>query len=176
MYISEEKVINTLEKKGFVPNFKKHRNQLTLEVPKEKLIEVFEELKTNSDTNFDMCVDITCIDWLKTSPRFEIVYILYSNQFEHFLRVITLVDEKNPHCPSAVNVWASANWYERETYDMYGIIFDNHPFLRRFYMPEDYRDPSSKLPIYPLRKDIPLMGIPESLPLPPYPEKFGDLI
>ncbi|MFA7626411.1 MAG: NADH-quinone oxidoreductase subunit C, partial [Candidatus Kapaibacterium sp.] len=59
---------------------------------------------------------------------------------------------------------------------MYGVIFDNHPFLRRFYMPEDYVDPDSGEPIYPLRKDFPLMGIPDSLPLPPYPEKYGEIV
>jgi NADH-quinone oxidoreductase subunit C len=103
------------------------------------------------------------------------VYILFSTKFDHYLHVKTEIDEKKPHCPSATSVWESANWYERETYDMYGIIFDNHPFLRRFYMPEDFRDPETKEPIYPLRKDVPLMGVPDALPLPSYPEKYGEL-
>ncbi|MGB9912422.1 MAG: NADH-quinone oxidoreductase subunit C, partial [Candidatus Kapaibacteriota bacterium] len=71
--------------------------------------------------------------------------------------------------------YESANWYERETYDMYGIKFENHPDLRRFYMPEDFLDPETGEPLYPLRKDFPLMGIPGALPLPPYPERDGEV-
>ncbi|MEM4260943.1 MAG: NADH-quinone oxidoreductase subunit C, partial [Candidatus Woesearchaeota archaeon] len=102
-------------------------------------------------------------------------YFLYSNKFKNRLRIKVPVDESDLNCPSVVSIWESANWYERETYDMYGIIFQGHPFLRRFYMPEDFKDPISGDPLYPLRKDFPLMGIPGSLPLPPYPERDGEL-
>jgi NADH-quinone oxidoreductase subunit C len=71
-------------------------------------------------------------------------------------------------------VWESANWYERETYDMYGVKFIGHPNLRRFYMPEDYVDPITGEALYPLRKDFPLMGVPDALSLPPFPEKYGE--
>ncbi|MBI1806028.1 MAG: NADH-quinone oxidoreductase subunit C, partial [Ignavibacteria bacterium] len=69
------------------------------------------------------------------------------------------VNESDLHVPSVSHVWSTANWHERETYDVYGIIFDGHPDLRRMYMPEEFE-------YYPLRKDFPLMGIPGSLPLP----------
>jgi NADH-quinone oxidoreductase subunit C len=58
---------------------------------------------------------------------------------------------------------------------MYGIKFEGHPGLRRFYMPEDFNDPETGEPLHPLRKDFPLMGVPDSLPLPPFPEKYGEL-
>ncbi len=151
-----------------------HRNQLSLIVKKEKLIEVCRELKTNPQTSFDMLIDITAIDWLNKLPRFEVVYFLWSNAFKNRVRIKVSVEESICEIDSVCSVWESADWYERETFDMYGIKFKNHPDLRRFYMPEDYVDPDSGEPIYPLRKDFPLMGIPDSLPLPPYPEKFGE--
>ncbi len=151
-----------------------HRNQLSLIVKKEKLIEVCKELKTNSQTSFDMLIDITAIDWMNKLPRFEVVYFLWSNAYKNRVRIKVSVEESICEIDSVCSVWESADWYERETFDMYGIKFKNHPDLRRFYMPEDYVDPDSGEPIYPLRKDFPLMGIPDSLPLPPYPEKFGE--
>ncbi len=150
------------------------RNQLTLTIPKDKLIEVCSKLKSSDDFSFDMLTDITAIDLLRKENRFEVVYFLYSNKFKSRVRIKTLVDEAECECPTMTDVWASANWYERETFDMYGITFTGHPDLRRFYMPEDYVNPETGEPIYPLRKDFPLMGIPGSVPLPPYPEKYGE--
>lgn len=175
MYVSKDKIDIIFQNLEISPNYYEHRNQLTALVQKSNLVDFFSMLKRNENTSFDMCIDITAIDWMKKGERFEVVYILYSTKFEHYLHVKTQILENDLHCPSATSIWASANWYERETYDMYGIIFDNHPFLRRFYMTEDFRDPETKEPIYPLRKDIPLMGIPGALPLPQYPEKFGEL-
>ena len=89
------------------------------------------------------------------------------------MRIKVPLPDSDENCPSVTSIWESANWYERETWDMYGIKFEGHPNLRRFYMPEDYNHPETSEPIHPLRKDIPLMGIPNSLPLPPYPERDG---
>lgn len=75
------------------------------------------------------------------------------------LKLKSDVDEKDCNIDSVSSVWRAANWQERECYDMYGIIFNNHPDLRRMYMPEDFE-------YHPLRKDFPLLGIPGSLPLP----------
>jgi NADH-quinone oxidoreductase subunit C len=69
------------------------------------------------------------------------------------------VEEADPFVPSMVSVWLGANWHERETYDMFGIKFTGHPDLRRLFMPEEFE-------YFPLRKDFPTMGIPDSLPLP----------
>jgi len=81
-------------------------------------------------------------------------------KLNHRLRIKVALEGDYPVCPSVTSIWESANWYERETYDMYGIKFEGHPFLRRFYMTEDFKDPETKEPLYPLRKDFPLMGIP----------------
>jgi NADH-quinone oxidoreductase subunit C len=154
-----------------------HRNQLSVIVPKEKIVETALALRNNPATSFELLIDVTAIDWLKKKEqRFEVVYILYSIKYAGRLRLKVPVSEKDCHCPTVTSVWEGANWYERETFDMYGIIFDGHPDLRRFYMPEDYVDPESGEPIYPLRKDFPLMGIPDSLSLPPYPEKYGEIV
>lgn len=149
------------------------REQLTVTVPKEHIVAVCTELRDNEQTKFEQVRDITGVDWLREENRFEVTYMLYSLNFKHRLRLKVEVDESNLVVPSVYSVWQAANWYERETYDMYGIKFSDHPDLRRFYMPEDYADPESGEAIYPLRKDFPLMGIPDSLPLPPYPEKYG---
>ena len=143
-----------------------HHGDLTLKVSVANLLDVLRELKEHADTAFDQLIDITAIDWAKPGERFEVVYILYSLSNKSHVRVKVGVREDNPHVPTAVDVWEGANWYEREAYDMYGIIFDGHPDLRRFYMPEAFMDASGE-PLYPLRKDFPLMGIPGSLPLPP---------
>ncbi len=153
------------------------RGQYTLVVPIDNLVNLMLELRDNPETKFDMLIDVTAIDWLDKKPnRFEVVYFLYSLKNKARLRVnVPIPDNNSPRCPTIVGVWESANWYERETYDMYGIIFEGHPDLRRFYMPEDFMNPETGEPYYPLRKDFPLMGIPGTLPLPPYPERDGEL-
>jgi NADH-quinone oxidoreductase subunit C len=150
-----------------------HRSQLSIIISKVHLLDFAKELKENSETGYDMLIDVTAIDWNRKQKRFEVVYFLYSNKFNDRVRIKVPLEEKDLNCPSVFSIWESANWYERETYDMYGINFEGHPDLRRFYMPEDYNDPSTGEPLYPLRKDFPLMGIPDSLPMPPYPEKYG---
>lgn len=175
MYINKEIVEEITNNLGISHNFIEHRQQLTVVINKNDLLKLTKELRDNPSTLFDMLIDITAIDWLKTENRFEVVYFLYSNNYKNRLRIKVPIDESDLNCLSIVSVWESANWYERETYDMYGIIFTGHPFLRRFYMPEDFKDPISGEPLYPLRKDFPLMGIPGSLPLPPYPERDGEL-
>ena len=142
-----------------------HHGDYTLVVPKEHLIDVLTELRDNPNLQFAMLADITAIDWAKGAERFDVVYFLSSLANNARVRVKVKVREDNLHVPTAIGVWESANWYERETYDMYGVIFDGHPDLRRFYMPEDFMDEDGE-PLYPLRKDFPLMGIPGSLPLP----------
>ena len=143
-----------------------HHGDLTLVVKAADLLDVLYELKDNPRTTFNLLIDITAIDWAKPGERYEVVYFLSSLANAARLRVKVGVHEDALHLPTSVDVWEAANWYERETYDMYGIIFDGHPDLRRFYMPEDFMDEHGT-PLYPLRKDFPLMGILGSLPLPP---------
>ncbi|MFP4542802.1 MAG: NADH-quinone oxidoreductase subunit C [Bacteroidota bacterium] len=176
MYIDKEKALETVKKITDEVESYEHRGQLTLTVPAHKIVDVATELRDNPETSFEQCLDITAIDWYdKRKPRFEVLYFLYSNKHTKRLRLKVQVEESDLHCPTLTGVWESANWYERETFDMYGIIFDGHPGLRRFYMPEDFNDPDTGEPLYPMRKDFPILGIPGSLPLPPYPEKYGPL-
>jgi NADH-quinone oxidoreductase subunit C len=172
MHITNEKIVEKVKEICPESTDSIHRGQLTLKITSEKLVETAKFLKESSDISFDMLLDITAIDWYKKqNPRFEVVYFLYSNKNKSRLRLKVGINESELVCPSLVGVWESANWYERETWDMYGIKFEGHPTLRRFYMPEDFVDPVSGEKLHPLRKDFPLMGIPDSLPLPPYPEK-----
>jgi NADH-quinone oxidoreductase subunit C len=173
MSLSKEELIEMIQ--AIEPNAEpyEHRDQLTVKVSKDSIVNVAKELKESDKTSFDMLTDITAIDWNETSDRFDVVYFFWSNKYKQRVRLKVPVSENNCNCPTVTGIWESANWYEREVYDMYGIKFEGHPNLRRFYMPEDYNDPDSGEPIYPLRKDFPLMGIPDSLPLPPYPEREG---
>jgi NADH-quinone oxidoreductase subunit C len=134
-------------------------DELTIKLPKEKIVKVCEFLKKDSELEFLLCQDITAIDWATRKNRFTVVYHIYSFKNNFRLRLKADVDESDCTIDTVSSVWKGANWQERETYDMYGIKFNNHPDLRRMYMPEDFE-------YHPLRKDFPLMGIPESIPLP----------
>lgn len=135
------------------------RDELTLSFDKSFIIPVCKFLKSNSELEFLFCTDITAIDWAVRKNRFTVVYNLYSLKNNFRLRLKANVDESDCTIDSVTSVWKSANWQERETYDMYGIKFNTHPDLRRMYMPEEFE-------YHPLRKDFPLTGIPGSLPLP----------
>jgi NADH-quinone oxidoreductase subunit C len=174
MSSDKNQIIETAKKHAPDLEIYEHRDQLTLLIKSEQLLSVAKELRDNSSTTFDMLMDVTAIDWMKKPYRFETVYFLYSNQYKFRVRLKVPISEKKCECPSVTSIWESANWYERETFDMYGIKFIGHPGLRRFYMPEDFNDPVTGEALHPLRKDFPLMGIPDSLPLPPYPEKYGE--
>ncbi len=136
---------------------------LSIVVKNDKLIELCRLLKDNSELEFLMCKDVTAIDWATRKKRFSTVYHVYSFKLNFNLRVKANLDEEPYKIESVSSIWESANWYERETFDMYGIEFINHPDLRRMYMPEGFE-------YYPLRKDFPVLGIPGSLPLPQKPE------
>jgi NADH-quinone oxidoreductase subunit C len=143
-----------------------HRGELSVSVPRERLVEVVRFLRDEPELRFDMLKDLCAVDWYRRRNRFEMIYNLWSIDNNLRLRVKCFTEEKHPHVDSLCELYTSANWYEREAYDMHGVIFDGHPDLRRMYMPEDFVDPSTGEPLYPLRKDFPMMGIPGSLPLP----------
>lgn len=106
------------------------------------------------DCGFDMLSDVTCVDYLYyrgAKDRFGLVYVLVNTADNLRLIVRSFLNEPNLTVRSAVPLWESANWLEREVYDMYGIRFEGHPDLRRILMPEEFVD-------YPLRKDYPLRG------------------
>lgn len=135
------------------------RGDLAVQVRKQEIVNVGRFLKEEPDLAFDLVIDVCGVDMYRPVGRFEIIYILYSLKNKAYVRLKVLVDEEDPTVETVSGVWEGANWHERETFDMYGVKFAGHPDLRRMYMPEEFE-------YYPLRKDFPLMGIPDSLPLP----------
>jgi len=138
---------------------KEYKGELTISFDKKYIVEVCKFLKKDPELEFLLCEDITAVDWARRKNRFTVVYHLFSLTNKFRIRLEADVDESDCKIDSVSSVWKTANWQEREVYDMYGIIFNNHPDFRRIYMPEEFE-------YYPLRKDFPLMGIPGSLPLP----------
>ena len=111
-------------------------------------LEVARWLRDDPTTAFNVLVDVTAVHWPHRDPPMEIVAHLYSHARNDYLRLKPRVGEKGP-IASLTPLWNSADWNERETFDMFGIVFSGHPDLRRILMPEDYTD-------YPLRKELPL--------------------
>jgi len=135
------------------------RGELTVVVPKEKIVDICRYLKDDPELRYDFLSDLCGIDMYTPTQRFGVIYNLYSLSSNHRFRLKTYAEEDDPKVPTVTGVWGTANWHEREAYDMFGIIFEGHPDLRRMYMPEEFE-------FHPLRKDFPLMGIPGSLALP----------
>jgi NADH-quinone oxidoreductase subunit C len=107
--------------------------------------------------SFDYLLDITSVDHFGEEPRFEMVYELYSMSHGAHLRLKARMSEDVGEVPSVADIWPTANWHEREVYDMMGIRFAGHPDLRRILMWEGY-------PYFPLRKEFPLEGLPSNMP------------
>ena len=131
------------------------RDELSLTVTKDSLIEIMTFCK--KDLGFDYLVDLTAVDNLGVNPRYEVVYELYSYSDSCHLRIKVGVDESEREVPSVVSLWPTANWHEREAFDMIGVTFSGHPDMRRILMWEGY-------PYYPLRKDFPLAGKTSDMP------------
>lgn len=128
------------------------RGEITLFLSEaEKIREI--SLRLRDDFHFDYLLDISSVDHLEEEPRFEIVYEHYSVTYHSHLRLKCRVSEDSASLPTISDIYPTANWHEREIYDMMGIKFVNHPNLRRILMWEGY-------PYYPLRKDFPLEGVP----------------
>jgi len=109
------------------------------------------------DLSFDYLLDITSVDNFGEEPRFEIVYELYSMTLATHLRLKLRVSEDAGEVPTVSDIWPTANWHEREIYDMMGLRFTGHPDLRRILMWDGY-------PYFPLRKEFPLEGLPSDMP------------
>lgn len=135
------------------------RGELTIVVPKDRIVEVCTFLKDDPDLAYDFLSDLCGIDMYTPSKRFGVIYNVLSLKNKHRFRIKIFTEEEDLKVPTVTGIWKTANCHERETYDMFGIVFEGHPDLRRMYMPEDFE-------YFPLRKDFPLMGIPGSLSLP----------
>ena len=130
------------------------KGEVHIQIKKEDLLEFALFLKTDSRLEFDMLSDLFAADYPKRPERIEVIYNFYSikNNFRVFIKVSSKADETE--YPSLTSVYNSANWFEREVYDMFGLKFKNHPDLKRILNPDDWDG-------YPLLKDYPLRKRPE---------------
>jgi NADH-quinone oxidoreductase subunit C len=146
------------------------RGQAVVVVARDHLAAALRFLRDDAQTACDLLADLTAVDYLGRTPRFEVVYQLKSVRQGHRLRVKVPVDEADAAVPTATPVWRSAAWAEREVWDMFGIRFPGHPDLRRILMYPEFEG-------HPLRKDFPLNArqplVPERDPIarPWFPEK-----
>jgi len=118
----------------------------TIIVPAADIVKVSQELQQNPETYFDMLSCLTGLDSGVQANTMEVVYNLYSIPFNLHVMIRVVLPRENPVIESVVSVWRTANWHEREAFDMFGIQFTNHPDLRRILLPADWQG-------YPLRKD-----------------------
>ena len=148
-------VVSALEGKFKVIAKTEFRGETTLEVEREMIAELCSFAKES--LGFDFLLDISGVDNFGSEPRFEVVYELSNLATGDHLRVKIRVSEDELEVPTVSGVWATADWHERECYDMYGIRFRGHPEMTRILMWEGY-------PFFPLRKDFPLAGRPSEMP------------
>lgn len=158
----EENIIVKKIKKKFpeaVTDVKTFRNELTVCIEMDSIGKVARYLRDDGEMAFDFLSDLCGVDKtrLDNSNSFEVVYHLYSIKRNHRLRFKVQIPASKPTISTVTNVWKTANWHEREAYDMFGIVFEGHPALERILTPDGFEG-------HPLRKDYPLRGRqPESL-------------
>jgi len=152
-----EEALASLEKSlgEKIQNKTEFRGETTYTIPAANLREIAKFCR--DELSFDYLIDITSIDNSSEEPRFEIVYELYSVSLGAHLRLKLRVSEAAGSVDTVSDIWPTANWHEREIYDMMGIKFDGHPDLRRILMWDGY-------PFFPLRKEFPLEGLPSEVP------------
>jgi len=127
------------------------KDEYTIRVSRAYLLEVSRFLKEDPACGFDFLSDLCGVDYMGREPRFEVVYHLYSMKHKHRLRIKASPSDNDLVIPSVCAVWKTANWHERECYDLLGISFRNHPDLTRILTPDGFQG-------HPLRKDFPLRG------------------
>ena len=135
---------------GSIEEHSDYRDELSVYVKKEFFPEMMKLLRNDKTFNYDLLLDVVGIDRLPDTPRFELVYVLFSLEHNNRLIVKLKVDE-NDTVPSMTGIWKSADWPEREVFDLLGINFSNHPDLRRILTWDNFEG-------HPLRKDFPLKG------------------
>lgn len=126
--------------------------EVTIVVPRELIVGVCAFLKSAPGLEFDFLADLSGVDrGPEEEPRFEVNYHLFSTRRHHRLRLKVRLNEEDAHVSTVTSVWRTANWHERETFDLVGVIFDGHPDLRRILLPDEWKG-------HALRKDFPLRG------------------
>lgn len=134
-----------------VEGVKFDRDEMTIYVERGSLREACVLLKDDPACPFDFLSDITCVDWYPQEPRFEVIYHLLSIAKKERVRLKVRLNSASPAVESLTPVWPGANYFEREVFDLFGVRFTGHPYLRRILMPEDWEG-------HPLRKDYPVEG------------------
>jgi NADH-quinone oxidoreductase subunit C len=129
------------------------RGELTLYVERDHLTGVARTLRDDPNLRFELCSSVSGVDYLGTTHRLHSVAHLTSMTYRRRVRIEVAVSVEDPHVPSLTELYPTADWQERETYDMFGIVYDGHPALTRILMPDDWDG-------FPQRKDYPLGGIP----------------
>ena len=129
------------------------RGELTLHVRRDHLVDLCRTLRDDPALRFELCSSVSGVDYLGTPDRLHSVYHLTSMTYRRRLRMEVSTSVEDPHVPSVTSVYPTADWHEREAYDMVGIVYDGHPALTRILMPDDWEG-------YPQRKDYPLGGVP----------------
>ena len=147
--IDLEKKINS-ELTTKISKTKIKHNQIYVEINKDDLIDVTLFIKTNKDTKFRQLIDITAVDYPEQTQRFKVVYLFLSHEFNQRMILSYFINESEV-ITSLTSIFPSANWMEREVFDMYGVKFKDHPDLRRILTDYDFKG-------FPLRKDFPLTG------------------
>jgi NADH-quinone oxidoreductase subunit C len=156
--MSEETTAAEILKEGFgdaVLGHEVFRGQLSVHVDKDRIVDVCTFCRDDERLRFDMLADLTAVDFLPKAPRFQVIYNLYSFPSNRRLRLKAPVEE-NETLSTVEGVWKAANWFEREVFDLFGIVFDGHSDLRRILLWDGYVG-------HPLRKDFPLEGIPQKV-------------
>jgi NADH-quinone oxidoreductase subunit C len=124
------------------------RGELTLTFAADKICAAASVLKA---AGYNSLEDLTAVDWFPSSPRFQISYHILSHSNKEYIRLCVLLDGADPAVESMTSVWPSADYYEREVFDLFGIRFEGHPNLRRIMLPDEWEG-------HPLRKDYPVEG------------------
>ncbi len=127
------------------------RDEMTIYVGRPFLREACVLLKEDPGCLFNYISDVTCVDWLPNEPRFEVIYHLLSTSKKERLRLKVRLSADSPVVDSVTSIWPGANYFEREVFDLFGVRFTGHPYMRRLLMPEDWEG-------HPLRKDYPVEG------------------
>ncbi len=138
-------------KEAAVAGAKFDRNELTIWITRDQLIPAMQFLRDNEATRFNLLSDVTCVDWFPSEPRFEVVYQITSIPRKTRMRIKVKLDSSDTRIQSVISIWPSSNFFEREVFDLFGIQFEGHPYMKRIMMPEDWKG-------HPLRKDYPVEG------------------
>ena len=134
-----------------VTSAKFDRDEITIYIARENIREACLILRDDASCAFNFLSDVTCVDWFPAEPRFEVVYHLLSISKKERVRLKVRLESAGAAVESLTSVWPGANYFEREVFDLFGIRFTGHPYLRRLLMPEDWQG-------NPLRKDYPVEG------------------